>query len=73
MRAFWNMAPCILIAEDRRLRRAYCLHHHGDEGAACERFAAYVEIGRYKRNLDRPMGKTAIRRCIPDTLAAVRT
>jgi hypothetical protein len=27
MRAFWDMAPCSLVAGDWRLRGSYCLHH----------------------------------------------
>jgi hypothetical protein len=27
--AFWDVAPCILVAVDRRFRGVYCLHHHG--------------------------------------------
>jgi hypothetical protein len=31
IRAFWDVSPCSLIGVDRRFRRAYCLHHKGDE------------------------------------------
>jgi hypothetical protein len=33
IRAFWDMAPCSLVAVDRRFRGAYCLHHQGDESS----------------------------------------
>jgi hypothetical protein len=28
IRAFYDVEPCSLVGEDRRLRGAYCLHHH---------------------------------------------
>jgi hypothetical protein len=27
----WHVAPCSLVDTDRRFRRAYCLHHQGDD------------------------------------------
>jgi hypothetical protein len=48
MIAFWNIAPCNLVEMDRRFRRAYCLHHQGDEsstrlhGAICQRAIIFV-------------------------------
>jgi hypothetical protein len=32
MIAFRDIAPCILIIVDRRLRGSYCLHHRPDDG-----------------------------------------
>jgi hypothetical protein len=31
MTGLWDIAPCSLHDVDRRFRRAYCLHHQGDE------------------------------------------
>jgi hypothetical protein len=31
MTSFLDTAPCNLVEVDRRFRRAYCLHHQGDE------------------------------------------
>jgi hypothetical protein len=28
----WDLAPFSLVKNDRRFRRAYCLHHHPDDG-----------------------------------------
>jgi hypothetical protein len=30
-RIFWDVAPCSHVEVDRRLERAYCLHHQGEE------------------------------------------
>jgi hypothetical protein len=30
MAAFWDIAPCSLVEEDRRFRAAHYLHHQGD-------------------------------------------
>jgi hypothetical protein len=35
-RAFWDVAPCSLIGEDRRFRVAYCLHNQGDDRCKLE-------------------------------------
>jgi hypothetical protein len=32
--AFWDIAPCCIVEVDRRLRGAYCLHHHSDDGGS---------------------------------------
>jgi hypothetical protein len=38
MSAFWDNAPCSLVAVNRRFGGAYCLHHQGgrrpDEGGS---------------------------------------
>jgi hypothetical protein len=34
MTAFWDMAPCSLVAVDRRFRGAYLLHHPRPENGA---------------------------------------
>jgi hypothetical protein len=31
MRVLWAIAPCSLAGVHRRFRRAYCVHHQGDE------------------------------------------
>jgi hypothetical protein len=31
MTVFWDVAPCSLVATDRRFRGVHCLHHQGDE------------------------------------------
>jgi hypothetical protein len=33
---FWDVTPCSHVEVDRRLRDAYCLHHHGGEALIME-------------------------------------
>jgi hypothetical protein len=35
MTALWDIVPYSLVEVDRRFRDVYCLHHQGDEYAAC--------------------------------------
>jgi copper(I)-binding protein len=35
----WDVAPCRLVEADRNSRRAYCLHHHGDDGGMRRMYA----------------------------------
>jgi hypothetical protein len=33
-RVFWDVTPCSHVEVERSFRRAYCLHHQGDDGGS---------------------------------------
>jgi hypothetical protein len=41
MTAFWAISPCNFVEVDRHFRRAYCLHHQGDDEVRTSETSAY--------------------------------
>jgi hypothetical protein len=57
MTALWDVVWCGLVEVDCGFSGVYCLHHQGDEEAACKKSDRNVGMVRPGEILSRPMGK----------------
>jgi hypothetical protein len=61
MTAFWDIAPRSFVEIYWRFKGAYCLHHQGDEWAACKKVGGKTGAGQTRSKLGQTKGWGGLR------------